>query len=63
VNARRLPPPENLPMKNAHDLARAAKQRIQEVPLDQAEQAVREADEFAAGQLATACRPVAQAFS
>jgi hypothetical protein len=50
-------------MKNAHDLARAAKQRIQEVPLDQAEQAVREADEFAAGQLATACRPVAQAFS
>ena len=50
-------------MKNAHDLVMAAKQRIEEVPLDQAEQAVREADvlldvreadEFAAGHLAGA---------
>lgn len=47
-------------MKTAHDLVTVAKTRIQEVPLDQAEQAVRnadvlldvrEADEFAAGHL------------
>lgn len=47
-------------MKTAHDLVVAAKARIQEVPLDEAEQAirdadvlldVREADEFAAGHL------------
>jgi len=47
-------------MKSAHDLVAAAKARIQEIPLDQAEQAVREADvvidvreadEFAAGHL------------
>jgi rhodanese-related sulfurtransferase len=47
-------------MKTAHDLVMAAKARIQEVPLDHAEQAlreadvlldVREADEFAAGHL------------
>lgn len=47
-------------MKTAHDLVAAAKTRIQEVPLEQAEQAirqadvlidVREADEFAAGHL------------
>lgn len=47
-------------MKTAHDLVSAAKARITEVPLDQAEQAVREADvvldvreadEFAAGHL------------
>lgn len=47
-------------MKTAHDLVMAAKARIQEVPLDQAEQAVRdadvlldvrEADEYAAGHL------------
>jgi rhodanese-related sulfurtransferase len=47
-------------MKTAHDLVVAAKARIQEVPLDQAEQAVREADvlldvretdEYAAGHL------------
>jgi rhodanese-related sulfurtransferase len=47
-------------MKTAHDLVAAAKGRIQEVPLDQADAAiqradvlidVREADEFAAGHL------------
>jgi rhodanese-related sulfurtransferase len=47
-------------MKTAHDLVASAKTRIQEVPLDRAEQAireadvlidVREADEFAAGHL------------
>lgn len=47
-------------MKNAHDLVTAAKTRVQEVPLAQAEQAllradvlldVREADEFANGHL------------
>lgn len=47
-------------MKNAHDLVMAAKLRIQEVPLDDAEQAIREAnvlldvresDEYAAGHL------------
>jgi len=47
-------------MKTAHDLVAAAKTRVQEVALDQAEQAireadvlvdVREADEFAAGHL------------
>jgi len=47
-------------MKTAHDLVVSAKQQIQEVPLEQAEQAireadvlldVREADEFAAGHL------------
>ena len=47
-------------MKTAHDLVAAAKTRIQEVPIEQAEQAirqadvlidVREADEFAAGHL------------
>lgn len=47
-------------MKNAHDLVTAAKARVQEVPLAQAEAAiqradvlldVREADEFAAGHL------------
>ena len=47
-------------MKNAHDLVTAAKLRIHEVPLDDAEQAireadvlldVREADEYAAGHL------------
>lgn len=47
-------------MKNAHDLVMAAKARVQEVPLAQAEAAiqradvlldVREADEFAAGHL------------
>lgn len=47
-------------MKTAHDLVTAAKTRVQEVPLDQAEAAiqradvlldVREADEFAAGHL------------
>lgn len=47
-------------MKSAHDLVLAAKARICEVPLDQAEQAireadvlldVREADEFTAGHL------------
>ncbi|MBP6338358.1 MAG: rhodanese-like domain-containing protein [Vitreoscilla sp.] len=47
-------------MKTAHDLVVAAKDQIQEVPLDQAEQAVREADvlldvreadEFSAGHL------------
>jgi rhodanese-related sulfurtransferase len=47
-------------MKTAHDLVAAAKARIQEVPVAQAEQAildadvvidVREADEFAAGHL------------
>lgn len=47
-------------MKTAHDLVAAAKARVQEVPLDQAEDAirqadvlidVREADEFAAGHL------------
>ncbi|MBK7616554.1 MAG: sulfurtransferase [Burkholderiales bacterium] len=47
-------------MKTAHDLVVAAKGQIQEVPLDQAEQAVREADvlldvreadEFSAGHL------------
>lgn len=47
-------------MKTAHDLVSAAKARITEIPLDQAEQAVREADvvldvreadEFAAGHL------------
>lgn len=47
-------------MKSAHDLVAAAKQRIEEVPLDRAEQAVREADlvldvrepdEYAAGHL------------
>ena len=51
---------QELPMKNAHDLVTAAKLRIQEVPLDAAEQAireadvlldVREADEYAAGHL------------
>ena len=47
-------------MKNAHDLVTAAKLRIHEVPLDDAEQAIREADvlldvresdEYAAGHL------------
>lgn len=47
-------------MKNAHDLVTAAKQRIQEVSLENAEQAiqaadavidVREADEYAAGHI------------
>ena len=47
-------------MKTAHDLVTQAKTRIQEIPLDQAEQAirdadvlidVREADEFAAGHI------------
>ena len=47
-------------MKTAHDLVVAAKSRVSEVPLDQAEQAirdadllidVREADEYAAGHL------------
>lgn len=47
-------------MKTAHDLVAAAKTRIQEVPIEQAEQAirqadvlidVREADEFTAGHL------------
>jgi rhodanese-related sulfurtransferase len=47
-------------MKTAHDLVAAAKSRIQEIPVAQAEQAildadvlidVREADEFAAGHL------------
>ena len=47
-------------MKTAHDLVAAAKSRVQEVPVDAAEQAiceaevlvdVREADEFAAGHL------------
>jgi rhodanese-related sulfurtransferase len=47
-------------MKTAHDLVMAAKARVQEVPLQDAEQAirdadvlvdVREADEFAAGHL------------
>lgn len=47
-------------MKTAHDLVTAAKSRIQEISLEQAEQAireadvlidVREADEFAAGHL------------
>jgi rhodanese-related sulfurtransferase len=47
-------------MKTAHDLVAAAKARIQEIPVAQAEQAildadvvidVREADEFAAGHL------------
>lgn len=47
-------------MKTAHDLVAAAKCRVQEVPLDEAEAAivradvlidVREADEFAAGHL------------
>ena len=47
-------------MKTAHDLVAAAKARVTEVPLDQAEQAireadvlidVREADEYAAGHL------------
>ncbi len=50
-------------MKTAHDLVAAAKSRVQEVPVDAAEQAireaevlvdVREADEFAAGHLAGA---------
>ena len=50
-------------MKTAHDLVAAAKARIQEVSLDQAEQAildadvlidVREADEYAAGHIAGA---------
>lgn len=50
-------------MKTAHDLVTAAKTRAQEIPVDQAEQAireadvlidVREADEFAAGHLAGA---------
>lgn len=47
-------------MKTAHDLVAAAKTRVQEIPVDAAEQAirdadvlvdVREADEFAAGHL------------
>jgi rhodanese-related sulfurtransferase len=47
-------------MKTAHDLVAAAKATVQEIPLDQAEQAireadvvldVREADEFAAGHI------------
>lgn len=47
-------------MKNAHDLVTAAKLRVQEVPLEDAEQAIREADvlldvresdEYAAGHL------------
>ncbi len=51
---------QELPMKNAHDLVTAAKLRIDEVALDDAEQAireadvlldVREADEYAAGHL------------
>lgn len=33
-----------LPMKTAHDLVTAAKPRIREIPLDEAEQAIREAD-------------------
>jgi len=50
-------------MKTAHDLVALAKARIQEVPLDHAEQAildadvlidVREADEYAAGHIAGA---------
>ncbi|MFZ3219846.1 MAG: rhodanese-like domain-containing protein, partial [Rhodoferax sp.] len=50
-------------MKTAHDLVAAAKARVQEVALAQAEQAVRdadvlvdvrEADEYAAGHLAGA---------
>jgi rhodanese-related sulfurtransferase len=48
------------PMKTAHDLVAAAKTRVQEVPLAQADDAIREADvlldvreqdEFAAGHL------------
>lgn len=31
-------------MKTAHDLVTAAKTRVQEIPVDQAEQAIREAD-------------------
>jgi rhodanese-related sulfurtransferase len=51
---------ESHPMKTAHDLVNAAKQRIQEISLEQAEEAirgagvlldVREQDEFAAGHL------------
>jgi len=47
-------------MKTAHDLVTAAKSRVQEVPVDQADEAllradllldVREADEFASGHL------------
>ncbi len=50
-------------MKTAHDLVAAAKTRVQEIPVSDAEQAildadvlvdVREADEFAAGHLAGA---------
>lgn len=50
-------------MKTAHDLVAAAKARVQEIPLTDAEQAIREADvlvdvretdEFAAGHLAGA---------
>ena len=50
-------------MKTAHDLVAAAKTRVQEIPVAQAEQAildadvlvdVREADEFAAGHVAGA---------
>ena len=50
-------------MKTAHDLVAAAKARVQEIPLAQAEQAildadvlvdVREADEFSAGHVAGA---------
>jgi rhodanese-related sulfurtransferase len=52
------PPTGKHPMKTAHDLVAAAKARVQEVPLTDAEQAilaadvlvdVREADEFTAG--------------
>ena len=53
-------------MKTAHDLVAAAKTRVQEVSVDQAEQAirnadvlidVREADEFQAGHLPGAKSP------
>lgn len=56
-------PVETLYMKTAHDLVAAAKARVQEIPVTDAEQAireadvlvdVREADEFAAGHLAGA---------
>jgi len=56
-------PVETLYMKTAHDLVAAAKARVQEIPVTDAEQAireadvlvdVREADEFTAGHLAGA---------
>ena len=36
-------------MKTAHDMVAAAKARVQEVTVDRAEEAIREADEYAVG--------------